>query len=179
MGQFLSIGLLTKVWITQKETKEQAYEALEKGLLKYGYDLSIYDTKAEYSTWEAQLKPMLIEREMLPFLHATYALLSKYTPLFDHQEVLTALEESEPSIWHNMIKNASFYNFQEDRYGQAHYLKLEEERVRISFETISLKMAGKIVLESGEGLLDLFTDLLRLQLQEFELAKAIRVYVTG
>ncbi|MEM0993459.1 MAG: hypothetical protein AAF847_19660 [Bacteroidota bacterium] len=179
MGQFLSIGLWNKIWITQKETKEQALNQLQNKLLPHGIDLSLYDTTTDGNTWEAHIKPVVLENELLPFLHAAYALLSQYSMLFDHEEILEALAESEPAVWHSMIHKANFYNFQEDRSGQAYYLMMDEERFRISFHAISLKMAGKIVLESGEGLLDLFTDLLRLQLKAFELSKALRVYVTG
>lgn len=179
MSEFLAIGIATKVQIHPVPSEAEAYEALQKGLAERGAGLSIYTGQVYDDVWDGQLQQEVVEAELLDFLKAVYAQLRLFTRLDDAEKVIAAFEGTPPEAWLDKLSEASFYNLQNDAYAQGRDLKIEGRDIQLRFVSAMLVMRGKIILETDGGLFDLFAAALQAQLNQFRLAEALRVYITG
>jgi len=179
MGQHLSLSILTEVRITKKGLDADNFSELNEDLSARGLDLSIYEGELGEGYWEGKLQSSVLQKELLPFLKSTYALLEKHTRLDDSEAVMAALEQRKPEEWPEMMENADYYNFQVCGYPDLIYLRTPVGEVKLSFYAIMLKTSEKIFLESDAGLFNLFSESLQLHLQEFQLSKSLRIHLTG
>jgi hypothetical protein len=179
MGQYLSIGIIKDIEIEKENLDDVSFEDLKSKLLNKGYDLDLFKIETQENRLSGTIKTELLENELLPFLEKTYEILSHYTFLSDYKSVLEKLKTV--TDFQAFLGNADFYDFQLDNYAQADriYMEQRNQKVNIYFNAVSFKMAGKIMIESSDGLFDLFTALLQKQLSDFELSKTLKVYVTG
>jgi hypothetical protein len=180
MGQYLSIGIIKDIQIEKQKLKDTSFENLKVNFERKGYDLTIFNTEIEGDVLQGRLKTEILEKELLPFLEKVYGLLSAFTFCSDYKDVLKKVSETED--FNALLNNASFYDFQLDKYAHGDRIYIDDfrnKKVDINFNVISFKMAGKIIIESDEGLFDLFASLLRKELADFQLAKALKVYITG
>lgn len=180
MGQFLSIGIIKDLHIQKENLEEYTFDDLKPTIEKRGYHLDIFHPNIEGNQWKGTLKTEILEAELLPFLERIYSLLKDFTNLSDYLEVLE--ETKTITDVQKFLEDASFYDFQLDNYGHGSRIYVERsknQRMDINFDALSLKMAGKILMESDEGLFSLFTSLLQQQLADFQLSKALKVYITG
>jgi hypothetical protein len=178
MGQYLSIGLMKDLHLNKSENEKRSFEELKPELKEKGYDLDLFEQKKiTESYWGGELKQDILNNELLAFTEAVFTFLKKFSELSDDNQVLESLKQETNLL--NFFDEASFYNFQNDSYGAMSYLKIEEKRVTASFTTISFIMKGKIFMEEDDGIFELLSFTLQSYLSEFQLSKALKVYITG
>lgn len=179
MGQFLAVGIATKLQLHPIPSDPIEFNNLQKNLENRGIDLSIYNGQQYGETWDSHLKPSIVEAELLEFLQSIYNKLQPFTRLDDSKEVINNFKSYPPESWIERLSKASFYNLQNDAYAQGRYYSIDGKRVQLRFVSTALVMGGKIFMETDNGLFDLFAAGLQAQLDSFQLSKAIRVYITG
>ena len=179
MGQFLAVGIVTKLQLHPIPSDPIDFNTLQEGLENQGIDLSIYNGQQYGETWDGQLKPSIVETELLDFLQAVYAKLQPFTKLDDSKEVINNFKSYPPESWFERLSEASFYNLQNDAYAQGRYYSIDGRRIQLRFVSAALVMGGKIFMETDNGLFDLFAAGLQAQLDSFQLSKALKVYITG
>lgn len=179
MGQFLTIGIVNEIGISKEGLDAASFERLSQNLAERGFDLSLYDGKPEQNYWSGKWKQKLVEEELPDFLESAYALLGKYTRLDDSEKVLAVLENNPPGEWLEKLEEARFLNFYSDYDRQRIRFEIGGEGVEVGYRAVILKMAGKILIEDDMGLFNLLSESLQQHLQEFRLAKALRLYIAG
>lgn len=179
MGQYLSIGLMKDLHLNKSENEKRSFEELKPELKEKGYDLDLFEQKKEVteSYWGGKLKQDILNNELLAFTEAVFTFLKKFCELSDDNQVLESLKQETNLL--NLFDEAGFYNFQNDSYGAISYLKIKGKRVTASFSTVSFIMKGKIFMEDDDGIFELLSFALQSYLSDFQLSKALKVYITG
>lgn len=186
MGQYLAIGITTSVSaskeraIQYKLTLEEVVQKMQAALL---FAPELYDFKETEDTWTWQLKPDFWEGELLPFLKDFYAVVYAQNPYSDYLDALATLEKTAPEKWMELAVDASFVSFQYDRYGMGERLRFEDKdfqpTIGVGYDSVMLAMEGKIIMESWGTLFRLFAESIHHRFAKYQLAKTIRVYITG
>lgn len=186
MGQFLAVGITTNLSISKEKAEKEKItldEAIQNLNQNKHFLPEIYDFTDEKGLWKWSLKQEIIEAELLDFLKALYPLLyisKKYT---DYDEVLEKLSQTNASSWIELANAKSFESFQIDEYGESERLYFDEKpfqpKLTVDFTSIALAMEGKIMMEVYGGLFNFFKISLQKAFPEFQLSKALRVYISG
>ncbi len=184
MGQYLAIGLTLTYSASKREAKNLVLaDVVAKMSQKYGFEPSLYTFEETEQNWHWQIKDAILEKELISFLEAFYPSLAHYANLNDYEDVLKKLKETNSSEWKQILEDKEFYDFQMHDYNEPNYLYFDEKpfrpSVKISFITIGLAMAGKVSIESSGGLFQFFEAMIQQNFSQFDLAKTIRVYITG
>ncbi len=183
MGQYLAIGLTLSYSASKREAKNLVLEeVISKMNIKYGFEPSLYTFEETEQNWHWQIKDDILEKELISFLEVIYPLLAEHINLRDYKDVLKKMKLQKLTEWLIFLKDKEFYDFQIHDYNEPNWLYFDEKpfrpSVEVSFQTIGLAMAGKIMIESTGGFLQLFEAAIRKNFTTFDLAKTIRVYIT-
>ena len=179
MGQFLSIGILTNVTIHESDIPHLLPDTVIDALGREGIDPQIYSGRSEDDRWQGDLRPEIVKSELLDFLKSIYPIINQFCRVSDESEVIDCFSSNHPDKWPDLLNEVSYYTFQIDRYGMPFYIETQSRKVKVSFTSATLKVAGKIMMESDDGMFNLFGALLQERLAQFQLSKAIRVFITG
>lgn len=185
MGQYLTIGIATKC-STSKEDLQKHKITTEELLVKmqeeYHFEPSIYDMTETEDRYVFNLKPTILEKQLLPFLKKLYPKLYLGSSI-DYTEIIELLESSAPDTWLDWLKDNGEEAFQLDSYGTSDYLYFDKPfrpYIRLSFSNIiMLSLEGKISMETYGRQFTFFKYCLQEAFKEFSLAKAVRIYFTG
>lgn len=185
MGQYLSIGLLTRVSIdATKAAKEKiSLEMASKKLQKEsGLLLEHYEQTKEDDYWVWTLKKEVLAASLIPFLEEFYE--AYYIDeKSDSQDVLRALRASSLEQWLQMAEDKKFYAFQEDGYGHSNYLYFKDvdfrPSLRWSFDAIMLASAGKILMEVYNDMFEFLSHTIQHRFANSPLGGALQIYITG
>jgi hypothetical protein len=180
MGQFLAIGLVTKIEV-EKAKVQQAQMSVgqlqEKIQQKYGFNADLYELIENEEVYEFELKKEILFEQLLPFLKTIYPLLYDESTYYD--SILEKLGSIPSSQWMEFVQNESEEAFQFDKYGKCDYLRENFVDLKIYYESLILSMEGKIVMETYGRQFRFFKQLMTQTFKEFSLANALRVYITG
>jgi hypothetical protein len=184
MGQYLAIGLTLTYSASKKEAKNLILDdVIAKMSQKFGFEPSLYTFEETEQNWHWQIKDAILEKELILFLETFYPSLAHYANLNDYEDVLKKMKETQLSEWIIFLKKKQYYDFQIHDYNEPNYLYFDEKpfrpSVQVLFKTIGLAMAGKISIESSGGLFQFFEAMIQQNFNQFDLAKTIRVYITG
>lgn len=184
MGQYLAIGLTLTYSASKREATNLILDdIIAKMSQQFGFEPSLYTFHETEQNWHWQIKEEILEKELILFLEAFYPSLVIYASLNDYEEVLERLKVTPISELISLLEDKEFYDFQLHDYNEPTWLYFNEKpfrpSVKVSFKTIGLTMAGKISIESSGGLFQFFEAMIQQQFSQFNLAKAIRVYITG
>lgn len=182
MGAFLAIGIVTNYKASKSEVKAVSIEkVVEKMTAEIGFDANRYELEETEYSWQWNIKSDKIQSDFVPFLEHFYSVLDKFVRLDDANEVIQKLKSEQPKSLQAFIEEDSFYNFQESYSDDEYefYFEEEKEEVNISSDIITLVSTGKIMMEEEGGFFEFFEAMIHQNFSEFELAKNIRVYITG
>ncbi len=147
MGQFLSIGLATKIGIQKKELEkaqiniEQLQEKMKEEL---NYIREIYTVTENDEFYYLLLNDNILHEQLIPFLEIIYPLLYDKTEYYyDIIEKLKILPNSE---WIQFAKKKQ-EAFQFDKYGMCDYLEVNHSEISVYYDCILLSLEGKIMME--------------------------------
>ena len=185
MGQFLAIGLVSRVSISKDEMKacnmliSEVKSKLENDL-HFNMDIFSETEKEDYFIFS--LKNDIFQHELIPMLEKLYPLLYHNSRYSSYIHTLSKLKSTSPSEWMALAEEKSHEEFQIDPYGMYDLLYCDKnhfDHIKISYQSIMLSAEGKIAMEVYGRQFNFFKYCIVQTLIEFSLAKAIRVYITG
>jgi hypothetical protein len=186
MGQYLALGITTKLTVSKEEAAEVKIsldEVLQKMQQTLHFSSDIYDFSEEKGYWSWTLKKAIWEDELLNFLKTIYPLLYLDKGYEDYEEVLEKLSQYEASSWLEIAEGKSFSSFQIDHYGEDERLYFNDKpfrpKIKVSLESVALAMEGKIMMEVYGGFFNFFKLCIQKAFPDYQISKAIRVYITG
>nr|VFJ42411.1 MAG: hypothetical protein BECKDK2373B_GA0170837_100134 [Candidatus Kentron sp. DK]VFJ45465.1 MAG: hypothetical protein BECKDK2373C_GA0170839_101143 [Candidatus Kentron sp. DK] len=180
MGQFLAIGLATRISARKAEAekaglgREPLQEAIRK---KFHYPPEIYTAADTDESYVFSLKDSIFQAELIPFLRTFYPLV--YDKPIYYSNIVEKLEALPPSEWLSWAEGKPEEAFQIDPYGTDDYLDSNHSEVPVSYRSLLLSMEGKIVMETFGRQFSLFKYAMIRTFEQFSLSGALRVYVTG
>ncbi len=181
MGQYLSIGICTNFSISKSEMKsaKTSIEEIEDALQNEGYYLPIFERQESENAWKWSLKESIFTMEMAQFVEKQLDIFGETDD--DVEQLLADLKncKSKNDFW-GLAEQGNYECFQWDRYGESDYISMSfGKHLRINYDCIMLFSAGKISMESDGGLFQYFVRNIVIANPEFEIAKALKVYITG
>jgi len=180
MGQFLAIGLATQLRIKKSEVdkaqlnRKQLQEQMKQEIY---YDSEIYVASEHDDYYYFTLNDVLFQSQLLSLLHSLYPLL--YTNVAEYEHILHKLHAMPPSEWVLWAKGKPEEAFQFDRYGMCDYLKADHVVMSINYESLLLSMEGKVMMETFGRQFNFLKYTMMQTFQQFSLAGALRIYITG
>lgn len=180
MGQFLAIGLSTKIGVKKSEADNahmnivQVQENMQHAL---HFQPEIYTPYEQDNWYYFLLKEEVFQAQLLPLLRALYPLL--YTDAVDYTNVLQELEALPPSEWLQWAKRKPEEEFQYDECGMWDYLESNHQTLHVYYEHLLLSMEGKIRMEVFGRQFTFLKYTMMQTFKQFSLAGALRMYITG
>ena len=180
MGQFLAIGLATKIGVKKTEVDkaqlniEQFQEKMKQEL---HYIPEIYVISDDNDFYHFILKDDIFHAQLIPFLKVIYPLLYDRSEYYDN--IIKELKTLPPSEWLQWAEGKPEEAFQFDVYGMWDYLEKNHSRIRVYYECLLLSMEGKIVMEEFGRQFKFFKYTMAQTFREFSIAGALRTYITG
>ncbi len=180
MGQFLAIGLTTKISVKKSEA-DKAHLNIDQVQEHMQHDLhyvpDIY-TASEDDEWHSfLLNEDVFHTQLLPLLKTLYPLL--YPELVYYGDILQTLTTLPPSEWLQWAQRKSEEAFQFDEYGMWDYITRNHVDIRVYYDCLLLSMEGKIVMETFGRQFTFLKYTMLQTFQQFSLAGALRMYITG
>lgn len=180
MGQFLAIGLATELRVKKAEVdkaqlnRKQLQERMKQEIY---YDSEIYMVREHNDYYYFTLNDVLFQSQLLSLLQLLYPLL--YTNVAEYEDILHKLHAMPPSEWMTWARGKPKEVFQFDRYGMCEYLNADRAKMKIDYECLLLSMEGKIMMEDYGRQFNFLKYTMMQSFQQFSLAGALRIYITG
>ncbi len=180
MGQFLAIGLVTKIGVEKKEVDkaqlnlEQLQEKMKEEL---HYIPEIYLTCDEEDFYHFILKDDIFHAQLIPLLKEIYPLL--YDSSMYYENIIKKLKTLPPSEWLQWAAEKPEEAFQFDEYGMRDYMVINHRNIYVYYNCILLSMEGKIMMEVFGRQFNFFKYTMMQTFKQFSIAGALRVYITG
>ena len=185
MGQYLTIGIATKICISKERAKRETSSATPEKIretLEACYNKSgIYTVEENESYVYLSLRPDVAEPELLDMLQDFYAIryagrVGRTAQLMEELKSHTRWEE-----WMEIAKDKRYECFQDDQYvvTSTPYKGGWTNSLTTSVEQIILSLDGKIIMECWGSLFDFFTRLIRERLSKYRLADSLMVEISG
>ncbi len=180
MGQYLAIGLTTKISVKKSELDNAKLDAVQLQELmqqQLHYVPDLY-TVIEDDKWCCfLLNEDIFYTQLPPFLKTLYPLLYSEPTYYDG--ILRQLIALPPSKWIEWAMGKPKEAFQHDHYGMRDTLKISHVDIHIYYESLLLSMEGKIVMETFGRQFNFLKYSMTEAFKEFSLAGALRIYITG
>jgi hypothetical protein len=180
MGQFLAIGIVSKISVAKKQVNKAqiSVEQLQEKMQQECYFLpELYEINETEDFYYFELKEAILYEQLVPFLKTLYPLL--YDESAYYESVLKELETLPLSEWLAWAKTKPEEAFQFDKYGECDYLRQGFSGIDVYYESLLLSMEGKISMETYGRQFRFFKYAMAQAFKEFSLAGALRVYITG
>lgn len=180
MGQFLAIGLSTKITIKKSEAStarlnsEELQEYMQRELL---YTPEIYTLEENDKWYSFTLSNDILHGQLLPFLDELYPQL--YSDPQCYENLLRELNRLSTSEWMDLAKTKSEEVFQFDSYGICDCLSYNYSTVHVYHECLLLSLEGKVIMETFERQFRFLKYTMMQAFQKFSLSGALRIYITG
>ena len=180
MGTFLTTSILTKFSI-EKSTLDliegnSKYKLIQKEFI--GTDIDLFGISESDGVIVFEVKENIIQDELIPFLKIFYK-------DFHGEEdtecnlIIDSLEEkTEVREWLQIAENVEYQNFQMNCYGLA-IIDQGRNEVSINYNSITLAMEGKIMMESYGQHFSFFESLIKKCYSDFKLSNLILVNISG
>ncbi len=178
MGQYLAIGLVTKIGVKKTEVDnalniEQMQEKMKQQL---HYVPEIYVVSSDDDFYYFTLKDDIFHTQLIPFLKTIYPLL--YDKPERYNNIIKELEKLPPSEWLQWAEEKTKEAFQFDEHGMWDYLRNNHSQIRVYYDSLLLSMEGKIVMEEFGRQFNFFKYTMMQTFRQFSLSGALRTYIT-
>jgi len=184
MGQILGIGIVTKCGTYKEQLQKNNIsidELIAEMKKKQHFEPAIYDLSEEDDYYMFHLKQDIIKSQLLPFLEKFYPKVY-YGKKVYYEEIIEELKNSEPTTWLELADKKSWEAYQLDKYAMRDYLYFDKPfkpYTEIFYTTILLSHEGKIGMEVHGRQFNFFKYCIQKTFSKFQIAKALRVYISG
>ena len=184
MGQYLTIGIATKISVSKDEARREASATPEKikEALELNYNKSgIYTVEETEGSVFLALRPEVAEAELVDLLQDFYALRYSGKDEYIKEMMDTLKNHTKWEEWKEIADEKRFCYFQQDPYvitstpcpgGWTNSLTTYVEQFLLSAD-------GKIIMECWGNLFRFFTRLIKERLSKYELADSLLVAISG
>ena len=184
MGQYLTIGVATKISVSKDSAKRQASASPErvKEALELNYNKSgIYTVEETEDNVLLKLRPEIAEAELMDMLQDFYALRYSGKDEYIRKMMETLKKHTKWEEWQAIADEKRFYYFQQDPSvitstpcpgGWTDSLTTYVEQILLSAD-------GKIIMECWGSLFRFFTLLIKERLSKYRLADSLMVAISG
>ena len=185
MGQYLTIGLVTKFIIDKERAKQQASastEDVKEALQKHHNQSGIYSLKENENYVYLALRPEVAEAEMTDFLRDFYALRYPDEEERRHMVKMEAIESKQTfAEWFELAREKPCQAFQLDDFVFYYtpYPGGWTQSLDTKVEQIILSLDGKIIMECYNGVFEFFGSIIKERLSKYRLADSLLVYISG
>ena len=185
MGQYLAIGLRIRAAISKKDVEkhlknEKSADDILRQIEKEYRLEDIYERKENDDYYVYSLKNDILDKEYVPCIEKFYAL--RYEG-YSHAnaDVIEKLKElPDMSARLALLEDRSFQDYQEgDNVDYFYPDRWSSSAIRINNYNAILSIDGKIIMEYYESVFNFFRRCIAAQMYEFELAKALMVWIDG
>ena len=180
MGTYMAIGIVTKMAISKSALAEMKsnIDDIQKNISKeFNIDFDIYTVKEKDNYNIFTLKDDIIEEQLKPFLTEIYP--DIYSDSNYYENILKDLDGLKADKIIEFAKEKSEEAFQYDNYGSRDYFYGSFGRcLEISYETIMISMEGKISMECYGKHFKFFKSCILKGYPQYNIAKALKVYIT-
>lgn len=185
MGQFLAIGLRISAAVRKQDVEKHLDGKTVDNILgqiEERYRLSgIYERNEEGEYYVYSLRKDILDREYVPFIEKFYALRYHGGDNLDSGAAVEELKSlPDTSARLALLEKKSFQTYQIG--GDMDYFypdKYISNKTRIYSHNAILSIDGKIIMECYDHLFDFFRRCIAAQMPEFELGKALTVWLEG
>ena len=180
MGQFLAIGLVTKIGVEKKEVDNAQLnleQLQEKMKVEFHYIPEIYIASDEKDFYYFTLKDDIFHAQLIPLLKEMYPLLYDNSMYYDN--IIKKLKTLPPSEWLQWATEKTEVAFQFDEYGMHDYMKINHRNICVNYDCLLLSIEGKIMMEVFGRQFNFFKYTMMQTFKQFSIAGALRTYITG
>jgi len=180
MGQFLAIGLVTKISVEKKEADKAQLDLeqlQEKMREEFHYVPELYFASEQQGVYQFILKNDIIHAQLIPFLEEIYPLL--YRSSKGYGDVIETLHTLPFSEWLQWADGKPYETFQFDEYGMRDYMNINGRKIPIHYDSLLLSMEGNIMMEVYGRQFNFFKYTMMQSFKSFSIAGALRAYITG
>ena len=180
MGQYLAIGLVTKIKIEKNKDNKILLniENLQEKMQDFFHFVpQIYRPSEDDDSYMFILREDIINSQLIPLLEIIYPLLYENPEHYDN--ILKKLRILPSSKWIQWAKNKQEEAFQFDKYGMCDFLKENNSKICLHYEAILLSMEGKIGMEAFGRQFNFLKYTMTQAFREMSLAGSLRIYITG
>ena len=181
MGDFLAIGLVNRIYVKRKEvdgaqiTLDRLQERMKQD---FYYSPDIYTMNEHDDTYHVfTLKEDVLHEQLVPLLETLYPLLYERSVYYD--DVLQELRTLPSSEWISWAEEKPSEVFQYSNRDRSDYIQENHRDIRLYYESILLSLEGKIAMEVYGRQFNFMKYLMIQTFQQFSLARALRIYITG
>lgn len=185
MGQFLAIGLRLTAAIRKKDIEKQSDDKSADDILKLveeKYNLTeIYDRKEDGEYYVYHLKNEFLDNELVPFIEKFYALRYSNGAEMDEADALNDIKSHPDTSARLVLLERKRYQAYQvgDEVDYFYPYILRSSEISVYSHNAILSIDGKIIMECYGHLFDFFRRCIVAQMTEFELAKALTVWIEG
>ena len=184
MGQYLMIGIATRILISKERAKRQTSatpEEIEKALQEQYNQSGIYVVEHYKDAVCLELDPAIAEQEWTDFLEDFYKLRYSKDRLAQLVDMEDIRERKTLKEWIDFAEEKPYQAYQMDRYGwfTTRFPRGWTNSLETRMDMITLSMDGKILMECYSELFDFFNLLIREKLSKYRLSNSIMVYISG
>ena len=182
MGQYLAIGLATKMKVSKEAIKDSGLEldAFQEEMTKqFNFPPQIYAVSCTESCYIFTLKEKLLQEQLIPLLNELYPVL--YDNSAYYEGVIKKLNSLPTATeWLQWAERKPEEAFQFSRFCGEHHLRLPfNKRIKISYDCLLLSLEGKIMMEVYGRQFNFFEYTMRQTFKAFSIAGALKTYITG
>lgn len=180
MGQYLFIGIATRISASIKRAKEE-FKSI--GNFKKQFEQTfnrngIYQMKESDGRIDLCLNPEVVEKEWHQFLDSFYKL--RHTRDCGQDEVLKKLSKTNSlQEWLDLADEKQYECYQSDFL---QYFPMKNpywyRSFSVSMDLVLLSLDGKIFMEGYNDLFAFFTRIIREKLADYRLSDSLFVYIT-
>ena len=182
MGQYLVIGIATRLCISKEKARSRASatpEQIAEAMQKYFNQGGIYRLEEDENYISLKLDPAIAEEEMIGFLEDFYSLRyagDRIPADMDEIRKRNSLDE-----WIELAEQKHHEAFQMDKYGWVYtpFPGGWPGYLTTSADLILLSINGKIIMETYGTLFDFLTNLIRERLSRYRLADSLQICISG
>ena len=181
MGQFLCVGIVTKMGISKDKINKYdlTLDEINKGIASK-HTLSLYNMVETENYFEWEIDHSVLLQELPSFLSYFYPYYYINNPA-EYNEVISDIKKCNTSTEIIEIANKKLYEcFQMDDMGRfTIHAGKHNIGLYLQYESIIIALQGKILMECYNNMFNFFSKTIQHLVKDFKLAGAISVYITG
>ena len=178
MGTYMTVGIYTKVGISKSQGSFEKHGSDGiLGSLSEKLDTSLYDMKESEKDIEWTIKNEVLVNQLLPFLKRQFEYFPNKDECSGILDDLSKLNSGDEII--ALSKEGNYQRFQFDKGFDSLSIGKWKDYLKYFYNEIIYCLEGKASMESYYNIFHYLEQMIRLQRQEFPIAGAVKITISG